>query len=326
MPTQFIQMLEQNYTKVFNYTGGHPDLRIVASLAAQYTYAGRTYSGVEHQTVMDKMTSGEPKFRVFRPCSNNMGLLYKVAANLVLQGNMEENTKVVEERDTLLGERGFVRSPYRVISSFFVKDKAHADRAKRLYDEMNKHHPILTRKSDFPLAVLVTAAEDDSIVLRAQTMHDYFSALRTSGYKAGDSLQTLTQILTLYDAHFHKELADYVTQLKIELENKGIHIKRLHYPFIGILALAAADVQVVEEIVILEGQLRKTKALKAVKELALIIAIQKLVRDYGDVQEVIDPPRFAIWQEVIGLGDFFLYLPTGVADGLSGLLDIDLNF
>lgn len=90
MPTQFIQMLEENYTQVFNYTGGHPDLRIVASLAAQYTYAGRIYSGVEHQAVMDKMISGKAPFCVFRPCSRNIGLLYKVAASLLLQGNIEE--------------------------------------------------------------------------------------------------------------------------------------------------------------------------------------------------------------------------------------------
>jgi hypothetical protein len=326
MPTQFIQLLESNYTKVFNYTGGHPDLRIVASLAAQYTYVGRTYSGVEHQAVMDKMTSGDLQFHVFRPCSKNIGLLYRVAANLLLQGNIEEGAFKVEEGDALLGESGFSRSPYRVISSFLVKDKAHAERAKGLYDEMNKHHPILTRKSDFPLAVLLTAADEDNIVLRAQTMHDYFDVLRTKGFKAGDSLQTLTQILSLYDAHFHKELSEYVVQLKIELENRGIDIKRLHYPFIGILALAAADLQVVEKIVLFEEQLLKKKALKAVKELALIIAIQKLIRDNNEAQKIIEPPRFTIWQEVLELGDFFLYLPAGAADGLSGLLDIDLNF
>lgn len=325
MPTEFIQMLERNYMKVFNYTGGHPDLRIVASLAAQYTYTGRTYSGVEHQAVMDQMTSGEPPFRVFRPCTNNTGLLYKVAANLLLQGNIEEYALEVEEKDALLDAYGFARSPYRVISSFLVKDKAHADRAKRLFEEMNKHHPILTRKSDFPLAVLVTAAEDNNIALRAQTMYDYFGALRAQKFKAGDSLQTLTQLLTLYDAHFHTELVEYVVQLKIELENRGIHIKRLHYPFIGILTLAAADLQVVEEVVKFEEQLRKTKALKAVKELALVIAIQKIMRD-EDVQKIMDFPRLTIWQDVLELGDFFLYLPTGVTEGLSGLLDIDLNF
>ena len=326
MPTQFIQMLEENYTKVFNYTGGHPDLRIVASLAAQYTYAGRIYSGVEHQAVMDKMTSGKAPFCVFRPCSRNIGLLYKVAASLLLQGNIEERALLVEEKDAFLHECRFARSPYRVISSFFLKDQAHAGRAKKLYDEMSKQHPILTGKSDFPLAVLVTASEDHSIEQCAQTMHHYFNALRTLGFRAGDSLQTLTQMLTLHDAFFQQEFAEYVAQLKIELEKRGIHIKRLHYPFLGILALAAADLQAVEEVAVLEEQLRNTKALKGVKEFALVIAIQKLIREHVHLQQAIDIQRLTAWQEIELLGDFLFDLPAGVTEGLAGLLDIDLNF
>ena len=326
MHAQFIQMLERNYTNVFNYTGGQPSLRLVASLAAQYTFADRMYSGVEHQAVMDRIESKDPLFRVFRPCRKNIGLYYKVAAYLALQGSMEECALKVEEKDALLGEHGFARSPYRVVSTFFLNDKVHAGRAKRLYDEMNKLHPILTRKSDIPLTVLVAASGDENIPLRARTMHDYFEALRKRGFKAGDSLQTLAQILTMYDIHFHMELAEYVIQLKIELENKGIHIKKLHYPFIGILALSAADVQVVGEVAFLEGLLRETTALRRVKELALIVAIQKLVRDYTEIQEAIDTTSAIHWEEIFEMGEFFLSFPSGIPDGLSDLLGVDLNF
>ena len=326
MHTQFIQTLEKNYANVFNYTGGHPNLRLIAALAVQYTFAGRLYSGVEHQAMMDRMESEDPLFRVFRSCRKNIGLYYKMAAYLLLQGSMEERALKVEEKDALLGEHGFAHSPYRVISAFFLEDKAHAGRAKRLYDEMNRLHPILTRKSDIPLAVLVTARGDENIPLHARTMNDYFEALRKRGFKAGDSLQTLTQILTMYDIHFHMELAEYVTQLKIELENKGIHIKKLHYPFIGILALSAADLQVVGEVALLEGLLRETTVLRRVKELALIVAIQKLVRDHAEIQEAIDTTSAIHWEEILEMGDFFLSFPSGIPDGLSDLLGVDLNF
>lgn len=326
MPAEFIQMLEKNYTKVFNYTGGHPDLRIVASLAAQYTYAGRLYSGVEHQAVMDKMASGKRPFSVFRPCTRNIGLLYKLSANLLLQGNIEERALQVEEKDSFLHEHRFARSPYRVISSFFLKDQAHAGRAKKLYDKMSRQHPVLTRKNALPLAVLITASEDQNIDLCAQTMRHYFDVLRTLGFKTGYSLQTLTQVLTLYDAFFHQEFAEYVVQLKIELEKRGIHIKRIHYPFLGILALAAADLQVVDEIALLEEQLRNTKALKGGKELAVVLAIQKLVKEYTELQQVMNTQRLASWQGILELGEFFLYLPAGVTEGLAGIVDMDLNF
>lgn len=52
-------------------------------------------------------------------------------------------------------------------------------------------------------------------------------------------LQTLTQILTFFDVHYNEELALYVAQLKTELENRGVHVKRVHYPYISMLALTA---------------------------------------------------------------------------------------
>lgn len=53
---------------------------------------------------------------------------------------------------------------------------------------MNKFHPILTRKSDFPFAILLTANNDDSISLRAETMNRYFHKLRELGFSLGDAL------------------------------------------------------------------------------------------------------------------------------------------
>ena len=233
---------------------------------------------------------------------------------------------LVEEKDAFLHESRFARSPYRVISSFFLKDQAHASRAKKLYDKMSRQHPILTQKKDLPLAVLVTASDEHSIELCAQTMNAYFNALRMLGFKAGGSLQTLSQMLTLYDTFFQQEVSEYVTQLKIELENRGIHIKRLHYPFLGIITLAAADLQIVDEVAVLEEELRNTKALKGVKEFALVIAIQKLVREHADLQQAIDIQRLTAWQEILELGDFLFDLPAGATEGLADLLDIDLNF
>ena len=48
------------------------------------------------------------------------------------------------------------------------------------------------------------------------------------------------------------------------------------------LALTATKLQLIEEIVKLEKQLQHSKATKGVRELALVLAIQYLVRDYQD--------------------------------------------
>ena len=326
MHTQFIQKLEKNYDNVFNYTGGQPGLRMVTSLAAQYTYVDRTYSGLEHQAMMDRMTSGESMFSIFHTYSGNSNLLYKIAAHLLLRGNAEEHVIDLKKKDAILAECGFRPSPYRIVSAFFVKDTAHGVRAKRLYDEMNKFHPILTKKSDFPLAILLTANNDDSIALRAETMNRYFQKLRELGFRLGDALQTLTQILTVFDVHYNEELAHYVAQLKTELENRGVSVKRVHYPYIGMLALTATKLELIEEIVKLEKQLQHSKATKGVRELALVLAIQKLVRDYQAVQHAVDSTTFTGWLELFQFSDFFLYISIDIANGLTDLFEMDFNF
>ena len=326
MHTQFIQSLEKNYDNVFNYTGGQPSLRMVTSLAAQYTYVNRTYSGLEHQAMMDRMTSGESMFSIFHTYRGNSNLLYKIAAHLLLRGNVEEHVIELKKKDEILAECSFRSSPYRLVSAFFVKDTAHGVRAKKLYDEMNKFHPILTRKSDFPFAILLTANNDDSIALRAETMNRYFHKLRELGFSLGDALQTLTQILALFDVHYNEELAYYVAQLKTELENRGVHVKRVHYPYIGMLALTATKLQLIEEIVKLEKQLQHSKVTRGVRELALVLAIQYLVRDYQDAQHAVNSTTFTSWLELFQFSDFFLYLSFDIANGLTDLFDIDLNF
>lgn len=326
MHTQFIQKLEKNYDHVFNYTGGQSGLRLVTSLAAQYTYVNRSYSGLEHQAMMDRMTSDEPIFSVFHTYRGHHNLLCKIAAHLLLIGNVEEYVAELQKKDTMLAECGFRASPYRLVSAFFVKDTAHGIRAKKLYDEMNKFHPILTRKSDFPFAILLTANNDDSIALRAETMNRYFHKLRELGFSLGDALQTLTQILTLFDVHYNEELALYVAQLKTELENRGVHVKRVHYPYIGMLALTATKLQLIEEIVELEKQLQHSKAIKGARELALVLAIQYLVRDYQDAQHAVHSTTCTSWLELFQFSDFFLYISFDIASGLTHLFNIDVDF
>ena len=326
MHIQFIQRLENNYDHVFNYTGGQPGLRMVTSLAGQYTYVNRSYSGLEHQAMMDRMASSDSMFSIFHTYSGNDNLLYKIAAHLLLRGNVEGHVVELKKKDAILAECGFRSSPYRLVSAFFVKDTAHGVRAKRLYDKMDKFYPILTKKSDFPLSILLTANNDDSITLRAETMNHYFRKLRELGFDLGDALQTLTQILTIFDVQYNEELAHYVRKLKIELENRGVHVKRAHYPYIGMLALAATKLQLIEEIVQLEKQLQQCKATKGVRELSLVIAIQYVVRDYQDAQYAVDSKIFTNWLELFQFSEFFLYLPFNMTNGLTDLFNIDFNF
>ena len=313
--TQFIQKLEKNYDSVFNYTGGQPNLRMVTSLAAQYTYVNRDYSGLEHQAMMDRMISGESMFSIFHTYRGNSDVLYKIAAHLLLRGNAEELVFELKKKDAILAECGFRSSPYRLVGAFFVKDTAHGVRAKKLYDEMHKLQPVLTRKSDFPLAVVLTLNNNDGIALRAETINRYFHKLLELGFGAGDTLQTLAQILTIFDVRYNEELVHCVTQLKRELVNRGVQVKTIHYPYIGMLALTNTNLQLVEETIELEKQLQQSKATKTVEELALVMAIQHVVRNYQNKQSALDPTNATNWLELFQFSEFFLYISVDVVNG-----------
>ncbi|WP_332649112.1 DUF4003 family protein [Lysinibacillus sp. 54212] len=321
----FIRQLELNYRKVFNYTGGAPDLRVVVSMAAQYTFAGAVYSGVRHQEVVDRIEQGESFLSIFRTFGGQAGMQLKLAAHLLLNGNVEEEILRLKKNDALLQECKFARSPYRVVSALFVEDTAHAVRALALHRAMNKHHPILTTKSDFPYAILLTAGNEDDVHIRAKTMHEYYIRLKELDFKMGDTLQSLTQLMTLYSAQYEEQFALYVAKLKDELEQRDVKVKKLHYPFIGILALTATDTQFIENIIDLHKGLTSLKMFKGVEELALVVAIQKLVKDYGAVQEVIDVSKYSRWQELLEFSEFFVCFPSAISNGIGEIFNVDFN-
>lgn len=319
----FIRHLESNYIKVFNYTGGAPGLGVVVSLAAQYTYAEANYSGVGHQEVMDRIKHCD--VRIMRLFGGRTGLKLKLTSYLLLNGNVEEALVRLKKNDALLHECKFARSPYRLVSALFVEDTAHAKRALALHKAMNKHHPILTTKSDLPFAILLTAGNTEDVNIRAKTMHTYYDRLKASGFKMGDSLQSLTQLVTLYSPNFEEEFAQYVVKLKEAIEQRGIKVKRVHYPFIGILALTATNTTLIETIISLHKRLLALEMFKGVEEYALVVAIQKLVKDYIAVKNLININSLGRWSDILDLSEFIMDFPSLISDGIGQLFNLDFN-
>ncbi len=322
MHTDFISKLEANYERVFQYTGGHPDSRIVTLVAAQYTFADKEYSGVKQQQVIDLLQADKTisSGYIF---GGSPTILSKLACYLILKGEpIEEQLARLRKKERLLAGCGFKKSPYRLASALFVEDTAHGVRAKSLYDTMRKKQPILTRKSDFPFVVFLTAKEGAPVSTRVRTMYEYFMNLRRYGFKMGDSLQMLAQVLTLFDIQYHDNLVQYVVKMKEMLEQSHIKVKKMHYPYLGILALAATNRANMEDIIQLEAQLRQTKALKGAKHLALMLAIQKLVRQYVDTEDLVTTAQFTHWSDLFSFSDFFLSFDSVIPEGIEGFLEL----
>lgn len=324
---QFILRLENNYQKVFNYTAGQPNLQTCISIAVQYTMVNREYSGVAQQKIVDAITQKEPSYSMFWTFRTNAALLPKVASYLLLSDDLDEELLKASKGEELLAQVNFDKSPYRSLASFFVDDLAHANRTKRLHTQLKKRQPFLTRSSDLPYLVLLTKDGENNELARAESIQLYYKALQKLGFKMGDALQALAQLLTLYKASYVEDLANYIAQLKKEFELRGIKITRKYYPYVGVLAIQGINTGKVEEITTLTEQLANSRALKGVKEFAFIIAVQKFVYEQRFEQftdaTITKSSVNSEWLYIFS--DLIFYFPHVALDSIGSIMDFDFS-
>lgn len=318
---QFIQQFQVNYERVFNYIGPGTDPKLLMSLASRYTLKEKQFSGVVLRKVMEVMEEeGTFPFQIESPMS------YKLAMYLLEGSDIHNAISYLNQSDNILNEVGFRQTNFRVIGALFLRgDRArHAVRAKQLFDKMNRLQRFLTSKEDIPYAVLLTSnSTGNDAELRANTMHRYYGKLRKQHFRRGNYLQALTQIMTLYSVDYSNTLMLYIVQLRAELLKMGISVKRNHYPFIGILALAATNDSRIDEISELNQLLCEQKAFRSAKEFALIVAIQKIINDLVEVKDVVDLSSLSHLTNLLDIADFIFdfgwFFPSGVSDLLDFL-------
>ena len=310
----FIKAFQDNYNRVFNYTGGQDNQQMI-SLACKYTLAQKQFSGVALQKIIEQV-QGANVLSV-RLESNTS---YKLAFHLLQQDDIYEEIQRLATNDEILGNVNFKKSPYRILGALFLQqnDLEHAQRAKELFIEMNKKQRILTSKEDIPYAVFLTTDSGVNPNEQADTIMKYYSSLRNHQFTMGNHLQALAKIMTVYSSDYNKILLQYVVKLREGLQERGIKVKKLHYPYLGVLALAATNDSKMDEITALHHQLLEQKPFKNAKDYALMVAIQKVVQDLLEVNNLIDMTPltnvlglFDIVDFILDIGPFF---PTGISD------------
>ncbi|SOC08925.1 uncharacterized protein DUF4003 [Ureibacillus xyleni] len=316
---QFIEAFQQNYNRVFNYMGGG-DIKLYISLACKYTLAMKQFSGVLLQKVCEQLAEeGNGSFSISDYSTAN----YRLAAHIFLEGNLNKNVSDIMINDQFLKEARFKKSPFRGIGALFLQEdkQQHAARAKQLFVEMNRNQRILTSNGDIPYVVFLTSNKDNNPLEQSQTIFEYYTSLRKQQFSMGNHLQALTQIMTMYSSDYNEMLLQYIVQLKTELEKRGIRVKKIHYPFIGVLALAATNASKLDDILNLHNQLLKLKVFKTAKNYALIVAIQKIIQDTIEVQEVIELSPISNLTQLVDLLDiaeilieFSRLLPGGISE------------
>lgn len=320
---QFITTFQGNFERASLYFSNSFDRQLLLSLASKYTLANKTFSGVALEKIcaeIDNAKNREFSFQLGSPSS------YKLAAYLQDEEDIQQAIQHLTDNDKILKSNKFKSTHSRVFASLFLQDdrNLHANRAKQLFDEMNRHQPFLTSNEDIPYVVLLTREEND-IVQQAKTMVQYYKGLNKHQFQMGNHLQALAQILTIYSIDYSDTLSRYVVKLRDELVDNGVKVKKYHYPFLGLLALAATDDYKINEIVTLHTELCTLKAFKQAKDYALIVAIQKVIRDLLELQALVDlsnASKLDMLVEVAEIGiDIFSIFPSGVGSIIGDLFN-----
>ena len=315
----FIDLLDRNYNKVFNFTGSST-MEGGFSVALQYTLNGRTYSGLEHEAVVKKLKMPMPLGSIIHGYGNDPILLDKIAAKLIIDGNVDESISQLHKNIALLKEKGFSNGYNLNYSALFLKDEAHAERAKQFFREMKSNQRFLTRKSDYPITLLLTQQSVDVVQL-ADTIYEYYQALRQHQFKAGDQLQMLAQFLAFYSPTFEPKMVDYTVQLKKQVSQGSIRVTKNLYPLIGLLALNATDNKKLEEIFALKAAITAHKTFKHFSNLAFSAAVFKTLTD-EKVEGAITHEQQLEWWDLVFYSDLFLVLPKAL---IESVLSVDFN-
>ena len=317
---QFIKALQDNYNRLFNYTGGH-DTQLMVSIACKYTLAQKQFSGVVLQKIIEEIQENvEPAFHL------RLGTVtdYKLAFHLLQQEDRIQEMNRIVANNLTLGEVNFKQTIYRIIGALYLNQTnslEHAKRAKQLYEEMNRNQRFITSKEDIPYVVFLTANSEVQPKVQADTILNYYSGLRNNKFTMGNHLQALAQIMTFYSEDFSKLLLQYVVKLREELIESGVKLKKRHYPYLGVLALSATDSLKMNDLTSLHHQLMELKIFKNAKEYALVAAIQKNVQNLVEFDNLIDITALTSLLTIFDIVDLALELGPIVPTGISDVLD-----
>lgn len=266
------QELETTYDQVKSLAGWSVDKNVVLTITSFYVTAGREFNAVDFNRAMEALKA---RSGWFSPLRGN--LLPMMAAFLTQSAPLiDEEADRLMNKQRVLKQTGFRNTIHSYLAALLMDDEPslfaeEADYAKRLYDAMKKKHFFLTSDDDYAYAMLLGKKREDPEV-HADAMRAYYDGLHAKGFKTGNELQWMSQVMTYMDIEYEPRRVDRAAEL-FDTFRQSLKAKPVHYPMIGFLAVFGVQDEKIEEIIILTEQLELSKRFKWNREMALSVAI-----------------------------------------------------
>lgn len=280
-----VREVEKTYEQVKSLAGWTVDKNVVLTITSYYVTSEREFDAENLSRAMDALKS---KSGWLSPLRGN--LLPMMAAFLDKpRVDIEEETNQLFEKQRVLRGVGFRNTIHSYLAALLMTDDTElydyeAGQAKKLYDEMKKQHYFLTSDDDYAYAVLL-GKRNANPVLHAKSMRTYYDALRAEGFRSGNELQWMSQVMTYLDIAFDENLVSQAVHV-LDYFKRETKVRAVHYPMIGFLSAFGVGENELLKIVELTRSLEESQPFKWKREMALSIAIGYIMQELTDsVQE-----------------------------------------
>ncbi|MET3574139.1 DUF4003 family protein [Bhargavaea ullalensis] len=290
---------EEVYPKLQNLFSWTVDKRILLSMAGAYALADRPFDGRRLMEISDELKRRSGWFSPVR------GQIHPMLATLLdnQEGTAESVVDDLMENQEMLRGLGFRNTIHSYLAAILLPNggpeaRKRAVAGKLLYDEMKRRHRFLTSDDDYAFAVLL-GEEGGSPEKLADVMKEYYSELRSLGFRAGNELQWMSQTLTYGNASFDRKRAEAAADLRERFKKAGVKLKPLHYPMLGFLAAFHVEQSAVDRIVGVTRALSDMKLFRWYREMAFSFGIQAVLKEAAGADNAVDIGMAASIEQIL---------------------------
>lgn len=274
--------MEWTHKKVTSLAGWSVDEETVLTIAVYYVLSQKDFNPESFLRTMDALKSRAGWLSPVR------GDFVPMLASFLDSSTLSADDAVQRlfKKQQIIRKTGFKNTVHSYLAAMLMTSdpatsKVEAKQAKRLYDAMKKQHFLLTSDEDYSYAMLLGKANNDP-VQQAGLMRRYFDELNKVGFKSGNDLQWLSQVLTMDCCSYKNDRVIRAEQLMSHIR-KRVNLKPMHYPIIGFLALLGCEDNQVEELIVFSNFIGKGELFKWHKTLAFSFAsgyfLQQMIED-----------------------------------------------
>lgn len=276
--------VEMTYEKVKSLAGWTVDKDVVLTITSYYVTSEREFDAESLSRAMDAI---KEKTGWFSPLRGN--LLPMIAAFLDKPGvEIEREVARLFDKQRILRAVSFRNTIHSYLAALLMTNDSdlyddEARQAKALYGEMKKQHYFLTSDDDYAYAVLLGNRGYNPID-HAKSMRMYYDALRKEGFRGGNELQWMSQVMTYVKAEFDQKFVSKAIEILAQFKRQT-KVRPLHYPMIGFLTVFEVQGNDLQRVIDLTLSLEESKILKWKREMALSIAIGYVMHELTEKGE-----------------------------------------